>query len=156
MGLQMEKILKQIEVGLNPQKSFTKMDEDRDVENGVWGQVMHLNPPMENEAPKEIRNGKTEASKNMWMKNNRSIHPLMRKGFTIGSPPIDHVSGLEKMLLYKTKHMEIDTLTRSPPVGFRSVFGSFANLPLPGSLLGRHGSEEKMILSCFTLGASGG
>ena len=54
MGLQMEEILKQIEVGLNPQKSFTKMDEDRDVENGVWGQVMHLNPPMEKEAPKEI------------------------------------------------------------------------------------------------------
>ena len=118
--------------------------------------MIHLNPPMMQKTSEKIRNGKIEASKNMWMKNNRFIHPLMRKGFTIGSPPIDHVSGLEKMLLYKTKQMEIDTLTRSTPVGFRSVSGSFTSLPLPGSLLGRHGSEEKMILSCFTLGASGG
>ena len=41
----MKEILDQIEVGLNPQESFAKMDEDRDVKNGIWGQVMHLNPP---------------------------------------------------------------------------------------------------------------
>ena len=66
----MEEILKQIKVGLDPQKSFTKMDENRDVENGVRGQVMHLNPPMEKEASEEIRNRKTEAPKNIRKQNN--------------------------------------------------------------------------------------
>jgi hypothetical protein len=51
MGFQMEEILKQIEVGLNPQESFAKMDKDKDVKNGIWGQVMHLNPPMVKRAP---------------------------------------------------------------------------------------------------------
>ena len=65
---------------------------------------------------------------------------------------MDHVSGLEKMLFYKTKQMEIGTLTRFPPMGFCPISGSFARPPLPSSLLGCHGREEKMILSCFTLG----
>ena len=58
----MEEILEKIKVGLNPQESFAKMDKDRDIKNGIRGQVTHLNPPMVKEAPKEIRNGKTEAS----------------------------------------------------------------------------------------------
>jgi len=33
MGLQMEEISKKIEVGLDPQESFTKVDKDRDVKN---------------------------------------------------------------------------------------------------------------------------
>ena len=57
----MKEILEQIEVGLNPQESFAKMDKDRDIKNGIRGQVMHLNPPMVKEAPEEIRNGNTEA-----------------------------------------------------------------------------------------------
>ena len=61
----MEEILKQIKVGLDPQKSLTKVEENRNVENGVRGQVMHMKPPMEKEATKEIRNRKTEAPKNM-------------------------------------------------------------------------------------------
>ena len=48
----------------------------------------------------------------MGVKNNRFIHPFMRKGFTIRSPPMDNVSGLKKMLFYKTKQMKIGTLTR--------------------------------------------
>ena len=73
------------------------------MKNRVRGQVMHLNPPMMKKASEEIRNGKTEASKNMRMKNNRFIHPLMRKRLPIRSPPMDQVSGLKKVLLYKTK-----------------------------------------------------
>ena len=66
----MEEILKQIKVGLNPQESFAKMEKNRYVENGVRGQVMHLNPPMEKEAPEEIGNRKTEAPKNIRKENN--------------------------------------------------------------------------------------
>ena len=52
MGLQMKEILEQVEVGLDPQESFTKMDKDRDdVKNRIRGQVMHLNPPNDEEGP---------------------------------------------------------------------------------------------------------
>ena len=45
------------------------------MENGVRGQVRHLNPPMEKEASEEIRNRKTEAPKNMRKKNNKFDSP---------------------------------------------------------------------------------
>jgi len=83
MGLQMEEILKQIEVGLNPQESFPKMDKNRYVKDRIRGQVMHLNPPMVKEAPEEIRNGKTKAAKNVRKKNDRFVSFLMRKRFPI-------------------------------------------------------------------------
>ena len=70
-------------MGLDPQESFTEMDKDRDVKNRIRGQVMHLNPPMMKFAPKEIRNRKTEATKNMRKKNNRFIFFLMRKRLPI-------------------------------------------------------------------------
>ena len=44
MRFQMKEILKQIEVGLNPQKGLAQVDKDRDMEDGIRGQVMHLNP----------------------------------------------------------------------------------------------------------------
>ena len=48
----------------NPQENFAKMDEDRNVENRVRGQMMQLNPTMVKEALEEIRNGKNKAPKN--------------------------------------------------------------------------------------------
>ena len=107
MGFQMEEILKQIKVGLDPQKSLAKMDENRVVENGVRGQAMHLNPPMEKEAPEEIGNRKTEAPKNIRKENNRFISFLMRKELPIRTPPMDHVLGLKKMTLYQIQQMGV-------------------------------------------------
>ena len=40
---------------------------------------MHLNPPVMKEATEKIRNGKTEAPKNMMKKNDRFISRFMRK-----------------------------------------------------------------------------
>ena len=58
MGFQMEEILKQIEVGLDPREGFTQVDKIQDVENGVRGQMMHLNPLMEKEDRKKSETGK--------------------------------------------------------------------------------------------------
>ena len=113
---------------------------------------MHLNPPMVKKAPEEIRNRKTETLKNMGMKYNRFIQPLVRRRLPVGSPPMDHVPGLKKMLFYKTEQIEIGTLTRFPLMGFRGISARLALLPPSGRSLGSHGNEEKMILSCFTLG----
>ena len=98
---------------------------------------------MVKKAPEEIRNGKTEASKNMGMKNDRFTQPLVRKGLPIRSPPMDHVSGLKKVLIYKTEQMGVGTLTRLPPMGFRIISGSFARLPPPSKSFWRHGNEEE-------------
>ena len=71
----MKEILKQIKVGLDPHKGFTQVNKDRDVEDGIRGQVMHLNPPVIKKATVEIRNGKTEAPKNMRKENNIFVSP---------------------------------------------------------------------------------
>ena len=138
--------------GLDPQESFTKMDKDQNVKNRIRGQVMHLNPPIVKKAPKEIGNGKTEASKNKGMKYNRFIQPLVRRRLPIGSPPMNQAPGLKKMLFYKTEQIETGTLTRFPLMGFRAISARLARLPPSDRSLGSHGNEEKMILSCFTLG----
>ena len=106
------------------------MDENRDVENGVRGQVMHLNPPMEKEAPEEIGNRKTEAPKNVRKKNNRFVCSLMRKRLPIETPLMDHIPGLKKMLLHKIQKMGVGTLTRLPPLDLHLAPGSVAHLPL--------------------------
>ena len=82
----MKEILEQIKVGLNPQESFAKMNKDRDVKDGIRGQVMHLDPPMMKKASEEIRNGKTEAPKNVRKENNRFVFFLMRKRLPFGTP----------------------------------------------------------------------
>ena len=75
----MEEILKQIEVGLDPQDGLAQMDKDKNMEDRIRGQVMHLNPPVMKEAPEEIGNWKTEASKNIRKENDRFIPFLSRK-----------------------------------------------------------------------------
>ena len=96
----MEEILEKIKVGLNPQESFTEVDKDRDTKNRIRGQVMHLNPPVMEKAPEEIRNRKSEAPKNMRKKNNRFVSFLMGKRLPIRMPPMDNVPRLKKMTLY--------------------------------------------------------
>jgi hypothetical protein len=71
MGFQMKEILEKIKVGLNPLEGFTQVDKNRDVKDGIRGQVMHLNPPngkgghrrnrkQENRGPKEHKEGKQQ------------------------------------------------------------------------------------------------
>ena len=59
---------------------------------------MHLNPPMEKEAPEEIGNRKTEAPKNIRKENNRFISFLLRKRFPRSSTLMDNATRLKKML----------------------------------------------------------
>ena len=121
------------------------MDENRDVENGVRGQVMHLNPPMEKEAPEEIGNRKTEAPKNIRKENNRFISFLMRKRFPHRSTPMDHAAGLKKMLPHQIQKMGVGTLTRLPFLELRLISGSVARLPLRSRPLRRHENDSLLL-----------
>ena len=116
MRLQMKEILERIEMGLDPQEDFTQMDKDRDVNDGIRGQVMHWNPPVVKEATEEVRNRKTEAPKNMRKENNRFVSSLMMKRLPYGCTPMDHIPRLKKMFFYEIQKMGVGTLTRFPPV----------------------------------------
>ena len=106
---------------------------------------MHLNPPMEKEAPEEIRNRKTEAPKNMRKKNNIFDSPLMRKRFTHRSAPMDHFSGLKKMALDQIQEMGVGALTRHPPVDLHLANGSIVYLPLCSGSLRRHKNDSLLL-----------
>ena len=86
------------------------MDKDRDVKDGIRGQVMHLNPPVIKKAT-EIEKRKTEAPKNMRKENNRFVSSLMRKRLPHGSTPMDHVPRMKKMTLNKIQKMGVGALT---------------------------------------------
>jgi len=49
-------------MGFDPQISFTEVDKDGDVEDRIWGQVMRLNPPMEEKTMEEIRSTNSETA----------------------------------------------------------------------------------------------
>ena len=112
------------------------------MKNRVRGQVMHLNPSMMKKTSEEIRNGKTEAMKNMRKKNNRFVFPLMRKRLPIRTPPMDYVLGLKKVTLYQIQKMGVGTLTRLPLLDLRPVPGSAARLPLRSRPLRRHVNDS--------------
>ena len=104
------------------------------------------------EATEEIKNRKTEAPKNVRKENNRFVFLLMRKRFPLGSMPMDHATGLKKKFSHKFQKMGVGTLTRLPPMDLRLVSGSVARLSPSSRSLGRHGNEEKTVLSDLTLG----
>ena len=141
----MEEILEKIEVRLDPQESFAEMDKDGNMKNRIGGQVMYLNPPVVKKASEEIRNGKSEAPKNMRKKNNIFDSPLMRKRFTHRSVPMDHFSGLKKMALDQIQEMGVGALTRLPPVDLRLANGSFIHLPLCSRSLWCHKDDSLLL-----------
>ena len=91
---------------------------------------MHLYPPMMKKTSEKVRNGKTEAPKNMRKKNNRFIFLLMSKRLPIRTPLMDHVLGLKKVTLYQIQKMGVGTLTRLPLLDLRPVPGSTTRLRL--------------------------
>ena len=47
LGYQIEKMKKKIKMGLHVRKSFTEVEKDRNVQDGIGVKVMKLNPLME-------------------------------------------------------------------------------------------------------------
>ena len=57
----MEKESKEFKMGLDAQKSFAQMHEDGNVNKGLGGQVMKLDPVVAQEPRKERRTGKPQS-----------------------------------------------------------------------------------------------
>jgi hypothetical protein len=50
-------------VGINAEEGFTDGDEDRKMENGVWGQLPELNPVEEKKGAEKLVGRKRETTK---------------------------------------------------------------------------------------------
>ena len=98
----MEKMLEKIKIGFDPQKGFANMYKNRNMKDGIGGQMMNLNPLVMQKTSKEVRNREPEATKNMGVRNNGFILPFMWKRFSNRFPPMDYFLRLKKILLYKT------------------------------------------------------
>ena len=117
---------------------------------------MHLNPPMVKKTPKEVGNRKTKTTKNMGMKNNGFIHPFVSKRLSLGSPPMDLLPGLKKMLLYKIEQVGIGTLTRLPPMDHRFISPTSPAFLFTADFFGAMGMREHGFSLASRSGASGG
>ena len=86
----MKKVAEKIEMGLDPQKSFAQMHEDRHMYKRIWGKMVKLDSIIIQESRKEIRAGKTQPSLKMWDKSNNLARILKRTGITKCGTPLDY------------------------------------------------------------------
>ena len=77
-GVEMKKIAKKVLVGLDSKKSFTEVDKDRDMKNGIGVQMMDLNPIEIKKALKEIRGWKSKTPLNKMLEKNKLINIIIR------------------------------------------------------------------------------
>ena len=73
LRFEVEEIFEKMKMGFNPQKSLAQMNKNRDVEDGVWGQVMHLNPIVKKKTTEEIRSQNCKSALNKRRKKNYLI-----------------------------------------------------------------------------------
>ena len=79
----MEEVAKKLEMGLDAQKSFAQVYEDRYMNKRIRGKMMKLDPIIIQESIKEIRAGKTQPSLKIWNKSNNLARIFVRTGVTI-------------------------------------------------------------------------
>jgi len=89
----MERILEEFKIGLNAQKSFAQMLEDRNMNEGIGGQMMKLDPVVAQESRKERRAWKPQSSFQEGGESNNFTHIFIRMIFTQGWTPWDNRSG---------------------------------------------------------------
>ena len=65
-------------MGLDSKKSFTEVDKDRDMKNGIGVQMMDLNPIEIKKALKEIRGWKSKTPLNKMLEKNKLINIIIR------------------------------------------------------------------------------
>ena len=86
----MKKVAEKVEMGLDAQKSFAQMHEDRYMNNKIGGKMMKLDPIIIQESKKEIRAGKTQPSPKIWNKSNNLARIFIRTGVTKCWTPLDY------------------------------------------------------------------
>ena len=89
----MEKIAEKLKMGLDAQKSFAQMYEDRNMNKGIGGQVMKLDPVVAQEPREERRARKPQSSFQVRGESNDFPRISIRMIFIQGRVPLDNRSG---------------------------------------------------------------
>ena len=76
-------------MGLDAQKSFAQMNEDRNVNKGIGGQVMKLDHVIMQESREEKQTRKPQSLFQIRSKNNNFARILIRTILTQGRTPLD-------------------------------------------------------------------
>jgi hypothetical protein len=114
LRLYSKKEAEKIPVGFNFKESFTKMDEDGNVANGIQVEVMELKPVEIKKALEERarEDGQTPFSK--MVKYDDFVYIFHGKRFTKGGAPVDKTFFLEQTLKNKFHEIIVGALTMSP------------------------------------------
>ena len=86
----MKKVAEKVEMGLDAQKSFVQMYEDRYMNKRIRGKMMKLDPIIIQDSIKEIRAGKTQPSLKIWNKSNNLTRIFIWTGVTKCGTPLDY------------------------------------------------------------------
>ena len=76
-------------MGLDAQKSFVQMHEDRNMNKQIGGQVIKLDPVITQEPREEKRTRKPQSSLQIISKSNNFTRILIRTILTQGRTPLD-------------------------------------------------------------------
>jgi len=126
LGFHMEEIEKDIKIGLEAQKGFTQVHEDRSVKNGHWGQVVYLNSPVEKKTREEIRNRDNESAFKKRNKTNDFVRLFVWTTMSQGRVPLNHHLKLKKTFDVRSV-MGFGALTRLSPI---IMLGTSFSFPL--------------------------
>ena len=85
----MKKKAKELKMGLDAQKSFAQMHEDGNVNKGIVGQVMKLDPVVAQEPSEEKQTRNPQSPFQIRNKRNDFACILIRTIFTQGRTPLD-------------------------------------------------------------------
>ena len=78
MGIQEEETLEKVKMGMDSKENFAQMHKNRNMEDGIRGQMMKLDPPMELQTPQKITNRNSKATLNKGLEQNGLRNLLIR------------------------------------------------------------------------------
>jgi len=96
----MEKVTEKFEMGLDAQKRFAQMYEDRHMHKRIGSKMVKLDPIIIQKSRKEIRAGKTKPPLKIRNKSNDLARIFVRTGVTKCGTPLDYGFRSQETLFY--------------------------------------------------------
>jgi hypothetical protein len=146
-----KKIAEKIPVGFNSKESFTKMDEDGNVADRVWVEMMELKPIEIKKAAEEGTGGESQTPFREMVERDDFVYILHGKRLAKRRAPVNKIFLLKQTLRNKTQEVVIGALTVGPFPRRQLRF-----LPLPIFLVGSFGRQLRFLpLPIFLVGSFG-
>jgi hypothetical protein len=114
LWLHLEKEAEKILVGFNSKESFAKMDEDGNMANGIWVEVMELKPVEIKKASEERTRGEGQTPFGKMVKCDDFVYIFHGKRFAKRGALVDKTFFLEQTLRNQFHKIIVGALTVSP------------------------------------------